>query len=40
MELDPSLEKAVKKELQVLDDLQRSKDGQDKEKLKGMFTKS
>ena len=40
MELDPSLEKAVKKELQVLDDLQRSKDDQDKEKLKGMFTKS
>lgn len=37
MELDPSLAKAVKKELQSLDELQRTKDQQDKQKLQGMF---
>lgn len=37
MELDPSLGKAVKKELQNLDELQRAKDQQDKQKLQGMF---
>lgn len=40
MALDQSLVKAVKKELQALEEQQRVKDLQDKEKLKGMFNNS
>lgn len=37
MELDSSLTNNVKKELKNLDELQKQRDLQDKEKLKGMF---
>ena len=40
MELDSSLTNTVKKELKILDDLQKQKDTGDKEKLKGMFADS
>lgn len=39
IELDPSLEKLVQKEIKNLDELQRQKDKEDREKLQGkMFT--
>jgi AH receptor-interacting protein len=37
VELDPTLTNTVKKELKILDDMQKEKDIRDKEKLKGMF---
>lgn len=40
MELDPTLTNSVKKELKHLSELQKQKDLQDKEKLKGMFVES
>ena len=38
IELDPSLTGAVNKELKHLEDLQKQKNLQDKEKLKGLFS--
>lgn len=38
MELDPTLETAVKKELKSLDEKIKDKNSDDKQKLKGMFS--
>ena len=37
MKLDASLTTAVNKELKTLEDLEKEKNAQDKEKLKGLF---
>ncbi len=37
MRLDPSLEATCRKELTALEDMQRKKDAQDRERLKKMF---